>query len=426
MTSSPASPEIVSAPVPPSMMSAPPPPARVSSPGPPRSALGPSSPVTVSPVRLPSTFSIWVTRAVPVLTRSMPAGASWPRTSPAGRPSVWTSAYMSPLRSASSSAAVGLNGPAMRSKAVVCGCWRSNATAPVVPGAAGPWTWAPLASEPMPATAMSTESWPAGREHGDDVADRGRGRGRHALVPAEVGGEDAVGPGRRRDRRGAHAVVERVGARAAVDHDRREDVVADREVVVAALAAQADGRAQLVGVQRVVAVAAADGDDRAGVVGQRLVARGRGVEVRVAGEVEVPAGAQVVAHQAAVGEEPDRVRARGAVEQRRAPEEDDAGEAGVSGCRNGESGERGDERDPLRHRGLVTITRLWTSPTTSAASSRSSCRTGAPGRSSPWPGPTPRRSHARATQASCICGAVRARSSGTREQRPATRNACAP
>ena len=69
---------------------------------------------------------------------------------------------MSPLRSASIWAALGLNGPAMRSKAVVCGCWRSNATGPVVPGAAGPWTWAPLASEPIPATAMSTESWPEG------------------------------------------------------------------------------------------------------------------------------------------------------------------------------------------------------------------------------------------------------------------------
>ena len=45
---------------------------------------------------------------------------------------------------------------------MVCGCWRSNATGPVVPGAAGPWTWAPLASEPIPATAMSTESWPEG------------------------------------------------------------------------------------------------------------------------------------------------------------------------------------------------------------------------------------------------------------------------
>ena len=198
MTSSPASPEMVSAPVPPSMMSAPPPPPRVSSPGPPRSALGPSSPVTVSPVRLPSMSSIWVTRAVPVLTRSMPAGASWPRTSPAGRPSVWTSAYMRPLRSASSSAAVGLNGPAMRSKAVVSGCWRSKATGPVVPGAAGPWMWAPLASEPMPATAMSTESWPEGASTATTSPTAVDARGRHALVAAEVGGEHAVGPGRRR------------------------------------------------------------------------------------------------------------------------------------------------------------------------------------------------------------------------------------
>ena len=47
------------------------------------------------------------------------------------------------------------------------------------------------------------------------------------------------------------------------------------------------------------------------------------------------------------------------------PEKPACADAGTARAR-----ERGDERDPLRHHGLGTIIGLWTSPTTSAASSR--------------------------------------------------------
>ena len=169
---------------------------------------------------------------------------------------------------------------------------------------------------------MSTESWPEGASTAttsptavDAVAGTPCSPLRSPAKTLSDPGAEVTGVVR-------DAVVERVGARAAVDHDRREDVVA-RSRSRRCRAGRAGGLSRSARRRRARRCRRAPRTamTEPGLSGIVWSPGSRGVEVRVAGEVEVSAGAQVVAHQAAVGEEPDRVRARGAVEQRGAPEE---------------------------------------------------------------------------------------------------------